>query len=391
MKFWTNAIPDYAWSIIFLIVIFIINLFGAKAWGEAEYWFSLIKILLVLVFLIVGCLTAGGIIGGEVYGFKYWSNPGAFSNGVLGVINALVLAALTMTGVDIVGISAGESKNPAVAIPKAVKNVFYRIVFIYMFTVFVMGLVIPYNDPHNFASGSRDVSVSPFTLVFEKAGLHQASHVVNAAILVTLISCGNSSLYVTARTLVALSKEGVIHKKLGYTTKNGVPIYALICASIVGIICFVTSFVPGDVLFLVLCDIGGITGLLTWFAIAVAQLRFRKAFIVQGHQLSELPYVSPWFPYTNYYVMVGCVVIILLSGWKYFVPPSAQGLIGSYGAPILFIIGIVFHKFWSGSKMVKLDEADITTGAKPWNPDDHIQKPSSKGKNIFKKILDFFI
>lgn len=123
---------------------------------------------------------------GTVYGFKYWKDPGAFSNGVLGVINALVLAALSMTGTDIVGVSAGESDNPRKAIPQAVKNVFFRIIFIYILSVFVMGMLIPWNDPHNLSLSGRDVTVSPFTLVFQKAGLNGADSVVNAVILITV-------------------------------------------------------------------------------------------------------------------------------------------------------------------------------------------------------------
>lgn len=121
-----------------------------------------------------------------MYGFKYWKDPGAFSNGVLGVINALVLAALSMTGTDIVGVSAGESANPRKAIPQAVKNVFFRIIFIYILSVFVMGMLIPWNDPHNLSSSGRDTTVSPFTLVFQKAGLNGADSVVNAVILITV-------------------------------------------------------------------------------------------------------------------------------------------------------------------------------------------------------------
>lgn len=121
-----------------------------------------------------------------MYGFKYWKDPGAFSNGVLGVINALVLAALSMTGTDIVGVSAGESANPRKAIPQAVKNVFFRIIFIYILSVFVMGMLIPWNDPHNLSLSGRDTTVSPFTLVFQKAGLNGADSVVNAVILITV-------------------------------------------------------------------------------------------------------------------------------------------------------------------------------------------------------------
>ncbi|KAI8086017.1 amino acid permease/ SLC12A domain-containing protein [Halteromyces radiatus] len=389
MKFWTNVVPDWAWSAIFLVVMFLINLFGAKAWGESEYWFTLIKILAVLLFVIVGCLTSGGVLGGTVYGFKYWSDPGAFSNGVLGVINALVLAALTMTGVEIVGVSAGESKNPAKSIPSAVRNVFYRIVCIYLASVFVMGMVIPYNDPHNFATGHRDVSISPFTLVFQKAGLEGAAHVVNAVILTTLLSCGNSGMYVTTRTLQALAKEGIAHRKLAYTTKSGVPIYALFCTCAVSLVCFLTSFIPGEVLFLVLSDLGGIAGLITWAAIAIAHYRFRKAFLTQGHQLSELPYVAMGYPFANFFVAVACVIIIIISGWSYFVPASPQGLVGSYGGPIIFIGGMVIHKFWTKSNMVPIDEVDVISGARMDWKEDSILALDSKS-SFWNKLVSIF-
>ncbi|KAK4518339.1 uncharacterized protein ATC70_001692 [Mucor velutinosus] len=362
MRFWTDRVPDWAWSGIFLVVMFAMNLYGARGWGEAEYWFSLIKIICVVVFVIVGCLTSGGVIGGTVYGFKYWKDPGAFSNGVLGVVNALVLAALSMTGTDIVGVSAGESANPRKAIPQAVKNVFFRIIFIYILSVFVMGMLIPWNDPHNLSLSGRDTSVSPFTLVFQKAGLKGADSVVNAVILITFISCGNSGMYVTTRTLCALANEGIAHRKLAYVNKRGVPIYSLICTSAVSLVCFLTSWIPGAALFLVLSSLAGIAGLITWFGIALSHYRFRRALIVQEKDLNQLPYIAPGHPYMNILSMVACIVIILISGWSYFVPADAIGLIGSYGGALIALGGYLVLKFWTKSKLVPLDQIDLDTG-----------------------------
>ncbi|CAO3641866.1 unnamed protein product [Mucor fragilis] len=364
MRFWTDRVPDWAWSGIFLVVMFAMNLYGARGWGEAEYWFSLVKIICVVVFVIVGCLTSGGVIGGTVYGFKYWKDPGAFSNGVLGVINALVLAALSMTGTDIVGVSAGESANPRKAIPQAVKNVFFRIIFIYILSVFVMGMLIPWNDPHNLSLSGSEMKTSPFTLVFQKAGLKGADSVVNAVILITFISCGNSGMYVTTRTLCALANEGIAHRKLAYVNKRGVPIYSLICTSAVSLVCFLTSWIPGAALFLVLSSLAGIAGLITWFGIALSHYRFRKAMIVQGKDLNQLPYIAPGHPYMNILSMVACIVIILISGWSYFVPADAIGLIGSYGGALIALGGYLVLKFWTKSKLVPLDQIDLDTGVR---------------------------
>ncbi|CEP13657.1 hypothetical protein [Parasitella parasitica] len=392
MKFWTDKVPDWAWSGIFLVIMFSMNLYGARGWGEAEYWFSLIKIICVIVFVIVGCLTSGGVIGGTVYGFKYWKDPGAFSNGVLGVINALVLAALSMTGTDIVGVSAGESANPRKAIPQAVKNVFFRIIFIYILSVFVMGMLIPWNDPHNLSLSGRDVTVSPFTLVFQKAGLHGADSVVNAVILITFISCGNSGMYVTTRTLCALANEGIAHRKLAYVNKRGVPIYSLICTSAVSLVCFLTSWIPGAALFLVLSSLAGIAGLITWFAIAFSHYRFRKAMIVQGKDLDQLPYIAPGHPYMNILSMIVCIVIILISGWSYFVPADAIGLVGSYGGALIALAGYLILRFWTKSKLVPLDQIDLDTGVRYFTLEElAAEKEQDTQATVWQKIKSAII
>ncbi|CAO0797783.1 unnamed protein product [Mucor circinelloides] len=392
MRFWTDRVPDWAWSGIFLVVMFAMNLYGARGWGEAEYWFSLVKIICVVVFVIVGCLTSGGVIGGTVYGFKYWKDPGAFSNGVLGVINALVLAALSMTGTDIVGVSAGESANPRKAIPQAVKNVFFRIIFIYILSVFVMGMLIPWNDPHNLSLSGRDTTVSPFTLVFQKAGLNGADSVVNAVILITFISCGNSGMYVTTRTLCALANEGIAHRKLAYVNKRGVPIYSLICTSAVSLVCFLTSWIPGAALFLVLSSLAGIAGLITWFGIALSHYRFRKAMIVQGKDLNQLPYIAPGHPYMNLLSMAACIVIILISGWSYFVPADAIGLVGSYGGALIALGGYLALKFWTKSKLVPLDQIDLDTGVRYFTLEElAAEKDQDKQLTIWQKIKSAII
>lgn len=122
-----------------------------------------------------------------------------------------------------------------------------------------MGMILPWNMP-DLLSKSSNVTVSPFTLVFTAAGLGGVSHVMNAVILITVMSCGNSGMYVATRTLCALSKEGYAHRKLGEVNKRGVPIYALICTTLVSLVTFATSFIPGKALFLVLTDLSGVAG-----------------------------------------------------------------------------------------------------------------------------------
>ncbi|KAI8889001.1 hypothetical protein K501DRAFT_239256 [Backusella circina FSU 941] len=365
MSFWTDKVPDWAWSGIWLVIIYILNLFGARSYGEAEYWFSVIKIVAVLVFIIVGCVTSGGLIGKDtphqVFGFKFWNDPGAFSNGALGVVNAFVLASFSMQGTEIVGITAGECENPLKQVPRAIKNVFWRIIVFYLGSVFVMGMIIRYDDPRNL-SESSSVTVSPFTIVFEEAGLGAVAHIMNAVILITVLSCANSGMYVSSRTLCALANEGIAHHKLAHITKRGVPLYALTCTALVSLVTFATSFIPGKALFLVLTKLSGVAGFVTWFGICFAHYRFRKAIKYHGRSVDELPIKAPFHPFGDLFGMIACVVIALMAGYSYFVPPSAVGLIGNYAGLILCVLGFIVTKLWTKSKMIPIAEIDIDTG-----------------------------
>ncbi|KAI8877473.1 hypothetical protein K501DRAFT_198139 [Backusella circina FSU 941] len=365
MSFWTTKVPNAAWSAIYLVIIFTLNMFGARSYGEAEYWFSLIKIIAVLVFIIVGCVTSGGLIGNTtphiVYGFKYWKDPGAFSNGALGVVNAFVLASFSMQGTEIVGITAGECENPVKQVPRAIRNVFWRIIIFYLGSVFVMGMLIRWDDERNLSSSS-DVTVSPFTIVFEEAGLQAVAHIMNAVILITVLSCANSGLYVGSRMMCALANEGIAHHKLAYISKRGVPVYSICVTAAVSFVTFATSFIPGKGLFVVLTDLSGIAGFTTWGGIAFAHYRFRSAMKKQGRSVEELPIKAPFHPFGDIFGMIACVVISLLAGYSYFVPADAVGLIGNYAGIILCIIGYICTKLYTKSKMVPLDEMDLDTG-----------------------------
>ncbi|KAI9244336.1 amino acid permease/ SLC12A domain-containing protein [Helicostylum pulchrum] len=366
MEFWTTAVPSWAWSGMWLVIIFVLNMFGARSYGEAEYWFSVIKILAVLIFIIVGCVTSGGLIGNttphEVYGFKFWNDPGAFSkDGALGVVNAFVLASFSMQGTEIVGITAGECENPIKQVPRAIKNVFWRIIIFYIGSVFVMGMLIPSTDERNL-SESSSVTISPFTIVFEKAGLSSVAHVMNAVILITILSCANSGMYVSSRMLCALSKEGLAHPKLSYISKRGVPTYALICTSLISLVTFATSFIPGKALFIVLTKLSGVAGFVTWGGICFAHYRFRKAIKYQGLSIKDLPIITPFHPFGDMFGMIACVVIALMAGYSYFVPADPVGLVGNYGGLIACAILFISLKIYSRSKLIPVSEIDIVTG-----------------------------
>lgn len=153
-----------------------------------------------------------------------------------------------------------------------------------------------------------------------------------------------------------------LSKFVAYITKRGVPIWSLICTSLICLVTFATSFIPGKALFLVLTALSGVAGFVTWGGICFAHYRFRKAMIYQGRSIKELPIAAPFHPFGDIFGMLACTVIALISGYSYFVPADAVGLIGNYAGLIVCAILFIVLKFYTGSKMVPISEIDLDTG-----------------------------
>ena len=208
MKYWFPDVPGVIWSAIFLALMLGLNLLSVKGYGESEYWFSFIKVSTVIIFLVIGFLMILGIMGGEPIGFKNFTIGDApFHGGWVATVGVFMIAGFSFQGTELVGIAAGESENPGKNIPKAVRQIFWRILLFYTLTILVIGLILPYTHP-NLAGGDVDqVAKSPFTMVFERAGFAFAASVMNAVILTAVLSAGNSGMYASTRMLWQLAKE----------------------------------------------------------------------------------------------------------------------------------------------------------------------------------------
>lgn len=231
MKFWFPNVPAIIWSVLFLVLIVSLNLLSTKAYGESEYWFAGIKVFTVIVFLLIGIATILGILGGHTVGLQNFTIKDApFVGGVKSIFMVFLIAGFSFQGTELVGIAAGESENPEKTIPKAINTIFWRIIVFYLGTIFVVSAIIPYTD--------AGVNTSPFTLVFERAGIAAAASLMNAVILTSVISCGNSGMYASSRMLYAMAKEGKAPSWLGKLNSRGVPVNALALTTLVASACF---------------------------------------------------------------------------------------------------------------------------------------------------------
>ena len=194
MKYWFPDVPASLWSALFIGALFLINILSTRSFGESEYVFSSIKVITVFVFLFIGSLLILGISGTSP-GFENWTTGEAPFVGGLGSILAIfMVAGFSFQGTELIGVAAGESEDPEKNVPKAIKSIFWRILMFYIGAFIVIGFLIPYTDPNLLNSSIENVSISPFTLVFDRFGFAFAASFINAIILTAVLSAGNSGL-----------------------------------------------------------------------------------------------------------------------------------------------------------------------------------------------------
>ncbi|MFC4778593.1 amino acid permease [Paenibacillus sp. GCM10023252] len=347
IKFWLPDSPSILWSALFLLLMLGLNLLSVKGYGESEFWFSMIKVITVIVFLGVGLLMIMGVFTGDAVGFQNFTiDGGPIHGGFWAVLGVFMAAGFSFQGTELVGIAAGESENPQKTVPQAIKQVFWRILLFYILAILVIGLLIPYTN-ENLASDS--ILMSPFTLVFEKAGLAFAASVMNAVILTSVLSAGNSGMYASTRMLWVLAKEGKAPKLFAKLNKRGVPIHALMLTAAIGMLAFFASLYGDGQVYIWLLSASGMTGFIAWLGIAISHYRFRKAYMIQGNALSDLPYRAKWYPFGPIFAIIVCLIVIVGQGYGIFTADSLnwESLIATYlGVPVFLVI-------WLGYKITK--------------------------------------
>lgn len=248
MKFWVgDCIHPAVFITIILVLILVINSVSVKAFGEFEFWLSSLKVLIMVgIIILLFILAVGGGPTGDRPGFRYWSEPRAFTEykvdgakgRLLGLWSAMVAVVYAFSGTELVGVTVGEAKNPQLCMPKAVRLTFLRILFFYVISVFLLGLVVPYNSQElAFAAGAKtSAAASPFVVAIKIARIKGLDHVINACLAVFVFSAANSDIYISSRTLYGIAVDGKAPRIFTRTTNAGVPFVSLaLCAAFCGL------------------------------------------------------------------------------------------------------------------------------------------------------------
>lgn len=313
VMYWTDTVPQWAWIIIFWVLFISLSMLGVLAYGEVEFWLSLIKVISISIFFILAIAISSGGIGPQKIGFKYWHDPGAFADSINGVARTFVIAGTLYAGTEMVGITAGESANPRRAVPRAINQVFWRILIFYVGMMFFIGILIPYNDPRLLGKGSK-TAASPLTIALSDAHIAPAAHLINALIVISVISAGNSSLYVASRTITHMARNGMAPKFLGKADKRGVPWPALLFTNIFACIAFLSQSGSAGTLYNALITLSGVATFIVWAVIELVHIRFRQALKAQGQSPNDLPFKALWYPWGTYACLAANVFLIFFQG-----------------------------------------------------------------------------
>ncbi|WP_048313721.1 amino acid permease, partial [Pseudomonas aeruginosa] len=195
------------------------------------------------------------------------------------------------------GVAAGETERPEKSIPRAVRNVVFRVLIFYVLAIVVLSAIIPWQQ--------AGLMESPFVQVFDMVGIPYAADLMNFVILTAILSVGNSGLYASTRILWAMSRTGMAPRGLSKLSARGVPLYALLITLCFALLSLLTSVVAADTLFMVLMAVSGMSGTVTWIVIAYAQYRFRREYMASGGTVAELKYAAPLFPL----VPLACIAV----------------------------------------------------------------------------------
>ncbi|ODV74954.1 general amino acid permease [Cyberlindnera jadinii NRRL Y-1542] len=370
VTYWNDNINPVAWVTIFYIAIVSINLFGVKGYGEAEYLFSLIKLLAIVGFLILGIvLVCGGGPEGGFVGGRNYRDPGPFTNGFKGMCTVFVTATYSLGGTELIGLAAAEAENPRKTLPSALKQVLYRIVLFYIGSLTLISLLVNAQDDRLLGSSSADATASPFVIAINNAGIKGLPSVMNCVILVSVMSVGNSAVYGGSRTIAALAAQGLAPKCFNYIDRMGRPIFGILLNSAFGALAYLVASEDQNTVFAWLMAITGLSVIFTWMSILICHLRFRMAMKAQGHSLDELPFTSQAGVLGSLYGIVWLVIFLGVQFWVALFPlgsssANAKNFFQNYLGAIIILAMYIARKLWSRklNEFIPLAEIPLDVG-----------------------------
>ncbi|MBS1186118.1 MAG: D-serine/D-alanine/glycine transporter [Burkholderiaceae bacterium] len=332
IHYWFPEIPQWVPALIALIILTAANLIAVKLFGEFEFWFSMIKIVTILAMILIGLaiIVFGlGDLGASASFSNLWKHGGFSPVGTLGVLLTVQIACFSYTGIELIGVTAGEVENPEKVLPRATNGVVYRILFFYLGTLIIIMSLVPWHQ--------LNPTASPFVQVFDRIGIPAAGGIINFVVITAAASSCNSGIFSTGRMLYTLSQFGQAPAALGKVNARHIPATGILMSSGFMLIGVLLNYLVPEEVFTYVTSVITVAAVWTWVVIIWSHLNYRRA-IARG-QAQPVSFRLPGAPWSNWFVlifMLGVVCSLAL---------EADTRVALYVAPFWFALLAVGYRF----------------------------------------------
>lgn len=318
MQYWFPSVPVWMWALGFCLILLYLNSRSVGNFGTLESWLALIKVVAIVLFVILGFTVITGV-GRPALGLHNLTGlPGGFlPKGVSGLWMAVTVGIFSFNGIEVIAVTSGETKNPEVAIPAALRTMVLRLFLFYILSITVIVAVIPWT-----ATGVKVVAQSPFVTVFQHSGIRNAAGIMNFVVISAALSSMNTDVYLCSRMLFSLSRGGYAPRRLGTLSKRGSPVAAILFSGVFVLIAAAASAYTPDA-YADLLGVALFAAILVWMFILVSHLSFRRR--QAGVALPVRMPFFPWMQYAGLAMLAGILVTMGLDptlrvSWLYGVP-----------------------------------------------------------------------
>ncbi|KAI0428697.1 amino acid permease [Xylaria sp. FL1042] len=375
VDYWPNDVPTAALITLFLFTLVIVNCLPVRVYGEAEFVFGAIKLTTIVgLLLLMFIITLGGTPNGERIGFRYWENPGPMNEYLVGgslgrflaFIKVFIQATFSYGGSEMVVIASGETENPRRNIPKAIRRVFWRVALFYVLAIFLVTLCVSSMDPRlldAIRTSAPGAASSPFVIAIENGGIAVLPSIINAVILSSAWSAGNSFFYASTRVLYSAALDGKAPAFLAFE-RWGVPYACVGATTLLSLLAYLNVSNRGENVFFWFSNLSAVSTLIIWSSVCITYLRFYYGLRHNGIARDSLPYKAPLQPFLAYFALCFCVIVAFFNGFDAFFPGkfSAKTFVPPYIDVPIFLALVLGYKFVKRTKLVPLAEMDLWSG-----------------------------
>ena len=346
IQYWFPNIARWVPSLVVLVILLIMNLTAVKLFGEMEFWFALIKVVAILALIIIGTfmIIKGFSTDTGVSSFtNLWSNGGWFPNGASGFILSFQMVVFAFTGIELVGLTAGETENPEYVIPKAINNIPIRIIIFYIGALIVIMSIYPWN--------SINPDKSPFVQVFSAVGIAAAASIVNFVVLTSAASACNSGIFSTSRMVYSLAKEDNAPNSMKKLTSHQVPYNATLFSATVILISVILNYIMPEGVFVLITSISTFCFIFIWAIIVICHLKYHKT---NPELAASSKFKMPLYPVMNYIILVFFAFVIVTLAL------NNETRVALFVTPVWFImLGVIYNIIKTQVKNEEDDKRNI--------------------------------